>query len=166
MQTIDIHAAKTQFSHLVEQAAAGEEIIIVKAGKPVCRLIPLEPERKDHRKLGIATGGRLVPDDFDTMFAQKIEEIFYGERESASSSEPAQAMIARFAGCWADMSDEEFAAFEAEHEGRRRTAFGGRRVGDFDVEKQAAESEALEAARQEPQHPRFVRRRVDEADAG
>ncbi|SBT07773.1 Prevent-host-death family protein [Candidatus Accumulibacter aalborgensis] len=86
MQTIDIHAARTQFSQLVEQAAAGEEIIIVKAGKPVCRLIPLELEKKELRKLDIATGERLVPDDVDAMFAQKIEEIFYAERESSSSS--------------------------------------------------------------------------------
>ncbi|WP_186407870.1 hypothetical protein [Candidatus Accumulibacter aalborgensis] len=64
------------------------------------------------------------------------------------------------------MSDEEFAAFEAEREGRRRTAFGGRRVGDFDAEKEATKFKALEAARQEPQHRQFVRRRVDEADAG
>jgi prevent-host-death family protein len=35
MQTINIHAAKTHLSRLVEQAAAGEEIIIAKAGNPM-----------------------------------------------------------------------------------------------------------------------------------
>ena len=34
MKTVNIHAAKTHFSSLVEEAARGEEIIIAKAGKP------------------------------------------------------------------------------------------------------------------------------------
>jgi len=41
MQTVNIHAAKTQLSRLVDEAAAGEEIIIARAGKPVARLVPL-----------------------------------------------------------------------------------------------------------------------------
>jgi prevent-host-death family protein len=39
MRTVNIHAAKTQLSRLVD-AAAGEEIIIAKAGKPAARLGP------------------------------------------------------------------------------------------------------------------------------
>jgi len=39
MRTVNIHAAKTQLSRLVD--AAGEEIIIAKAGKRVARLGPL-----------------------------------------------------------------------------------------------------------------------------
>ncbi|MDD2684987.1 MAG: type II toxin-antitoxin system prevent-host-death family antitoxin, partial [Gallionella sp.] len=35
MQTVNIHEAKTQFSRIVEQAEAGEEIVIARAGKPV-----------------------------------------------------------------------------------------------------------------------------------
>ena len=38
---INIHEAKTHLSRLVEQACAGEEIIIAKAGKPMARLVPL-----------------------------------------------------------------------------------------------------------------------------
>jgi prevent-host-death family protein len=39
LTTVNIHAAKTHFSSLVEEAAKGEEIIIAKAGKPAARLI-------------------------------------------------------------------------------------------------------------------------------
>src|SRR6266542_2317885 len=47
MRTVNIHAAKTHLSRLVEEAAAGEEIVIAKAGKPLARLCPLaEPKRK------------------------------------------------------------------------------------------------------------------------
>jgi prevent-host-death family protein len=41
LQTVNVHAAKTHFSRLADQAAAGEEIIIAKAGKPVAKLVPL-----------------------------------------------------------------------------------------------------------------------------
>lgn len=40
---VNIHEAKTQFSKLVEMAAAGEEIVIAKAGKPMAKLVPYTP---------------------------------------------------------------------------------------------------------------------------
>jgi prevent-host-death family protein len=86
VQTINIHAAKTQLSRLAEQAAAGEEIIIAKAGKPVCRLVPLLPENKVPRKLGILAGKYEVPDDIDSMFADEIEAMFYGPPAGALRS--------------------------------------------------------------------------------
>ena len=47
MQTpLNIYEAKTQFSKLVDRAAAGEEIIIAKAGKPVARLVALEQKKR------------------------------------------------------------------------------------------------------------------------
>ncbi|GAB5558549.1 MAG: hypothetical protein SynsKO_01960 [Synoicihabitans sp.] len=43
---INIQAAKTHLSRLVEEAAAGEEIIIAKAGKPMVKVIPYQPAKK------------------------------------------------------------------------------------------------------------------------
>jgi prevent-host-death family protein len=37
---VNIHEAKTHLSRLVERAAAGEEIVISKAGKPMAKLVP------------------------------------------------------------------------------------------------------------------------------
>ncbi len=45
MKTINIQAAKTHLSRLVEEAAAGEEIILAKAGKPLVKLVPYAPAR-------------------------------------------------------------------------------------------------------------------------
>ena len=42
-EVINVHAAKTHLSQLLERAHAGEEIIIAKAGKPYARLVPLAP---------------------------------------------------------------------------------------------------------------------------
>lgn len=75
MRTINIHAAKTHLSRLVEDAAAGEEIIIAKAGKPVARLGPLT-RPKQRRKLGVLDGKIHVPDDFDTMGDEEIRALF------------------------------------------------------------------------------------------
>ena len=41
MQTGSIHAAKTHLSRLMDEAGAGEEIIIARAGKPVAKRVPL-----------------------------------------------------------------------------------------------------------------------------
>jgi len=45
MKVINIQAAKTHLSRIVEEAAAGEEIILAKAGKPLVRIIPWPPLR-------------------------------------------------------------------------------------------------------------------------
>jgi prevent-host-death family protein len=66
MQTINIHAAKTQLSRLVDEAAAGKEIIIARAGKPVARLVPLAtPQTLQKRALGRLAGQLTAPTDFD-----------------------------------------------------------------------------------------------------
>jgi len=75
MRTVNIHAAKTHLSRLVEEAAAGEEIVIAKAGKPLARLCPLE-QPKQRRVLGRLRGKFTVPDDFDTMSEEEIRRLF------------------------------------------------------------------------------------------
>jgi prevent-host-death family protein len=37
---VNVHEAKTHLSRLLERVAAGEEVIIGKAGRPVARLVP------------------------------------------------------------------------------------------------------------------------------
>ena len=76
MRTVNIHAAKTQLSRLVE-AAAGEEIIIAKAGKPVARLGPRAGSRQK-RRLGILAGRLRVPEDFDAPLPDEVIEAFQG----------------------------------------------------------------------------------------
>ena len=38
--TVNIHDAKTQFSRLLKRVAAGQEVVIARAGEPVARLVP------------------------------------------------------------------------------------------------------------------------------
>ena len=77
MRTVNIHAAKTHLSRLVEAAAAGEEIIIAKSGKPIARLCPLAgPPRR--RQLGILEGKIHIPDNFDELYEEEIQALFEG----------------------------------------------------------------------------------------
>ena len=71
MSSINIHAAKTQLSRLVDEAAAGAEIIIARAGRPVARLVPLEP-LPARRVLGRLAGRLTVPDDFDAPLPEDV----------------------------------------------------------------------------------------------
>lgn len=61
--TVNVHEAKTQFSRLLEQAHAGQEIILAKAGKPYARLVPLAHDEVAARRPGRLAGKRL-PDAF------------------------------------------------------------------------------------------------------
>lgn len=77
MLTINIHEAKTHLSRFVEKAAAGEEIIIAKAGKPIAKLVPLHslPSR---RSLGMFNGQLNVPEDFDAALPDDVLLSFRG----------------------------------------------------------------------------------------
>ena len=76
MTTLNIHAAKTQFSRLIEEVEGGEEVIIAKAGKPVARLVPIDKRAK--RKLGLLAGRLMVPDDFDAPLPDEVTAAFEG----------------------------------------------------------------------------------------
>jgi prevent-host-death family protein len=79
MKTVNIHEAKTHLSRLVEAAANGEPFIIAKAGKPMVRVEAVEADPVVSRRFGFMEGEIEVPDDFDTMFQEEIERMFYGE---------------------------------------------------------------------------------------
>jgi len=77
MGVINVHAAKTQLSRLLDAAAAGEEVIIAKAGRPVARLVPIDATLPP-RRLGILDGKINVPDDFDDPLPDEIIAEFEG----------------------------------------------------------------------------------------
>ena len=75
---INLYEAKTSLSRLVERAAAGEEIIIAKAGKPKARLVPL-PGRAEPRQPGGWEGKVWVAEDFDEPLPADILAGFEGK---------------------------------------------------------------------------------------
>jgi prevent-host-death family protein len=77
MHTVNIHEAKTHLSRLLEQVAAGEEIVIARAGKAIARLVPLDAAPKK-RQLGLLKGKLKVPDDFDAPLTDDERALFEG----------------------------------------------------------------------------------------
>lgn len=75
MSQVNVHEAKTHLSRLLERVAAGEEIVLAKAGSPVARLVPYVPEVAE-RKPGSARGDVWVSDDFDAPLPDDIQRHF------------------------------------------------------------------------------------------
>lgn len=81
MKTVNIHEAKTHLSRLLEGVANGESFVIAKSGKPVADLTPIGKKRK--RRIGFMKGMGSVPDDFNTMFAEEIADMFEGKYDGS-----------------------------------------------------------------------------------
>jgi len=76
-KVLNLYEAKTQLSKLVDEAAAGKEIVIAKAGKPRARLVGLRPPRK-RRRPGGAKGRIRIGQDFDAPLPPGILKAFLG----------------------------------------------------------------------------------------
>jgi prevent-host-death family protein len=73
---VNVHEAKTQLSRLLERVAAGEEVIIGKAGRPVARLVPYV-DRPGPRTPGRWRDRVRIASDFDTT-PEEILSAFEG----------------------------------------------------------------------------------------
>lgn len=75
MKTVNLHAAKTHLSRLVDEAAAGQEVVIAKSGKPMVRLVPVS--RKPRRRgFGTLRGKMRIGDDFDAPLPDDVLRVF------------------------------------------------------------------------------------------
>ena len=75
MVEVNIHEAKTHLSRLLVRVAAGEEVLISKAGRPVARLVPVtkgNPRRTPDRDKGKGWVAR----DFDAPLPRKLLALF------------------------------------------------------------------------------------------
>lgn len=80
MHTVNIHEAKTHLSQLIERVSHGESFIIAKAGKPLAKVMPLDaPTGSQVQRLGFMAGQIKVPDDFDQIGSEEIEQLFGDE---------------------------------------------------------------------------------------
>ena len=76
MKTINIQAAKTHLSRLVEQAVAGDDIVLAKAGRPLVRLVPVQPDVSP-RKAGAWKGKVRMARDFNAE-DERVIALFEG----------------------------------------------------------------------------------------
>jgi prevent-host-death family protein len=77
MTVVNIYDAKTQLSKLIEEAAAGRDVVIARGGKPVARLTRLDsPKRK--LRFGLLKGKIKIAEDFDAPLPSEILSQFEG----------------------------------------------------------------------------------------
>jgi prevent-host-death family protein len=74
---VNIHQAKTHLSRILDEVAAGAEVVIAKAGKPVARLVPLESSVRP-KKLGLLKGRIKVPANFNAPLPPGVLADFEG----------------------------------------------------------------------------------------
>lgn len=71
-QVVNLAKAKATLSKLVDRAAAGEEVTIAKAGKPMARLVRVPDQ--EHRPFGIARHWKIPEDLFlEPTEAEELE---------------------------------------------------------------------------------------------
>jgi len=95
MATFNVHEAKSQLSKLLDQAQAGEEVIIAKAGVPVAKLVSIRP-RPDRAVLFGMFKGKLVldpgwdSDEVNKQIAQDFadSEVFPDDRQGPTARRP------------------------------------------------------------------------------
>jgi len=72
---VNIHDAKTHLSRLVDRAAAGDDIVIARAGKPIARLTKIEaPDDVGPRKPGMFAGLKISNSFFDPLSDDELSE--------------------------------------------------------------------------------------------
>ena len=79
METLNLYEAKTRLSSLVDQAAAGAEIVIAKNGTPLAKLVPYRDATR--RRPGRAKGKVWISRDFDAPLPDDVIEAFGGKAE-------------------------------------------------------------------------------------
>ena len=82
MNIVNLYEAKTQLSQLVERAAAGEEIVIAKAGRPLARLVPLAAKRTTPRPLRLLAGHGWLGPDIAAPLPELVARAFRGDGDA------------------------------------------------------------------------------------
>lgn len=73
----NLYDAKTALSQLVDRAAAGEEIVIAKAGTPRAKLVPVRVTRAPRKPGGWERRVRMSK-DFDAPLPKRLRDAFEG----------------------------------------------------------------------------------------
>ncbi len=77
METVNIYDAKTRLSQLVDKAAAGEDVIVSRNGKPLVRITQLEGSKRPIR-FGVLKGKIKIAKDFDAPLPEDVLSDFEG----------------------------------------------------------------------------------------
>ena len=84
---VNVYAAKTHLSRLIDQVNAGEEVGITRHGRPVARLVPATAAKP--RKPGLLEGkGYWIAEDFDEALPHDLLDLFEGKLKERGTERP------------------------------------------------------------------------------
>jgi prevent-host-death family protein len=63
---VNVHEAKTHLSKLIKRAAAGEEVVVARAGRPVARIVAYDASTEP-RAPGLLAGQIEIGPDFEEL---------------------------------------------------------------------------------------------------
>ncbi|MDP9406810.1 MAG: type II toxin-antitoxin system prevent-host-death family antitoxin [Actinomycetota bacterium] len=76
MIRVRVEEAQAHLSRLLRQVEEGDEVVLDRDGRPVARIVPLEPQG---RRFGGRLAGRVhVPDDVDNPLPDDLLDLFEG----------------------------------------------------------------------------------------
>ena len=75
MIVVNMHEAKTNFSKLVKQVEAGEEVVVARAGEPVAKIVAYTAPPKKPRVPGSMKGQIWIAPNFDEL-PEGFDEAF------------------------------------------------------------------------------------------
>jgi prevent-host-death family protein len=76
-ESVNIYDAKTRLSQLVDKAAAGEDVVVSRNGKPLVRITGLVVEKRPV-KFGVLRGKVKIAGDFDAPLPKEVLADFEG----------------------------------------------------------------------------------------
>jgi len=79
MITINVHEAKTHFSHYLDEVVKGESFILCKRNKPVAEIRPIANRIAEKRPIGLAKESFTVPESFFDELPEETISLFIGE---------------------------------------------------------------------------------------
>lgn len=85
---VSVYAAKTHLSRLIDQANAGEEVVITRHGRPVARLVPAAATSRRERKLGSLKGRVWMAENFDEPLPDDVLDLFEGRNKEPGTERP------------------------------------------------------------------------------
>jgi len=77
MDSVNIYEAKTRLSQLVDKAAAGEDVVVSRNGKPLVRITALVGEKRPVN-FGVLRGKVKIARDFDAPLSDDVLADFGG----------------------------------------------------------------------------------------
>ena len=80
MPSYNVHEAKSHLSQLLNQAAQGEEVVIMRDGVPVAKLVRCRPSRRKKVELGWAAGQVRETPGWEKAMTKEQANVFLGIR--------------------------------------------------------------------------------------